>query len=311
MSVIEGKFERTSTVAASRGLHVLRYVSSSGDADGPIAAVRPAAGSEALVELISPPGEAAGQLKGPGAFLIVRADRDAALEIGVRPRFPGGPLEASLRMEALILSDSGVAAPSEAAPAASATKPQLALGAGTLAPEPSGVSVLAHVAMRGDVEVAESEWAAGPDSPSPIEGLEIRARTPGRLHVEMQVAVVGAGRWSEWVGAGAFAGTRGRGLPLAGVRLRLAGTAADSMEITADALFLGSLILSKRGREVELTSSTGADPLVGFRLAVGLAERPAPLTPRRSDGASAARGCECSVLRRVFEKTKLATSDQS
>ena len=268
MSVTEGNFEHTSRVAVSRGLHVLRYVSAL-PADSPIVVVWPAAGSEAWLEIVSAPGAVAGLLDGPGACLAVRAERDATLEIGVRPRFAGGPLEASLRLEALVLSESSIAAPLGAAPAKTpVAKPQLALAPEPAPPEPSGISLLAHVALRGDVEVGESEWAAGPESPSPIEGLEIRARSPDRVEVEMQVAVVGTARWSEWVGAGAYAGTRGRGLPLAGVRLRLAGTEASRMEISADALFLGSLILSKRGREVELTSSTGADPLVGFKLAV-------------------------------------------
>ncbi len=277
MSVVAGKFERTSTVAVTRGLHVLRYVAGPDAADAPIAVVRPASGSDAWVEIISAPGGPAGQLDRPGSCVVVRAEKDGALEVGVRRRAGGGSLDATLRMESLSGPETA-AAGATAVPAPAIAASGLAFAHAGLAAtgaslEAAGISVLAHVAMRGDVVVGENEWAAGPDSPAPIEGLEIRPATAGGVQVEMQILVVGAPRWSQWVGPGAYAGTRGRGLPLAGVRLRLAGTDANRMELSADALFLGSLILSKRGSEIELTSSTGADPLVGFKLAVRPAER--------------------------------------
>lgn len=79
--------------------------------------------------------------------------------------------------------------------------------------------------------------------------------------------VVGAeGRWSRWVFAGEFAGSRGRRLPLAGVRLRLGGERADGYSLRGDALFLGSAVVSETGRELEFLSRAGGDPLVGLRL---------------------------------------------
>jgi hypothetical protein len=55
-------------------------------------------------------------------------------------------------------------------------------------------------------------------------------------------------------------------MPLAGLRVRLLGDAAARFVICADALFLGSAIITKRGGEIELVGSGAADPLVGLRL---------------------------------------------
>lgn len=122
--------------------------------------------------------------------------------------------------------------------------------------------------MRGDVTMSEDEWMAGPDSPAPVEGLCIKSPNRELFSVEMQVLVVGAQQWSIWVGDNVYAGTRGRGLPLGGVRLRLVGAEAAQTELTAEALFLGSMVLKKSGRQIEFTSSTGSEPLVGLKLGV-------------------------------------------
>jgi hypothetical protein len=123
--------------------------------------------------------------------------------------------------------------------------------------------------MRGDVVVKQEEWAGGPDAPSPIEGLEFMGEPGEGLSLEMQVLVSSRPpRWSNWVSAGEYAGTRGRYLQLIGVRLRLGGPKGDRSELAADALFLGSLVSSKRGREIEFLSKSGVDPLVGLRLGI-------------------------------------------
>ena len=130
-------------------------------------------------------------------------------------------------------------------------------------------SLLAHVSRRGDVDVAAGEWVAGPNAPAVIEGLEIRGSTnPGvGLELQPQVATTPP-RWLDWVSPGKFAGTRGRGLALAGIRVRLVGAEASRFVLSAEALFLGSAIQGKRGQEIELVGSPGGDPLVGLRLDV-------------------------------------------
>jgi hypothetical protein len=82
-----------------------------------------------------------------------------------------------------------------------------------------------------------------------------------------------------------FAGSRGRNQPLLGLRLRLTGDLAHRFTINADTLFLGSPILTKRGREVECVSYAGRDPLVGFRFEIcperRLSVRPSVSIPER------------------------------
>jgi hypothetical protein len=97
------------------------------------------------------------------------------------------------------------------------------------------------------------------------------------------------GSWSRWAKPGAFVGTRGRNLPLIGLRLRLTGAAARRHTINADALFLGSAIASQGGQEVEFIGAAGRDPLVGLRfdirperrLSVWQAAQPAAIGPER------------------------------
>ena len=53
-----------------------------------------------------------------------------------------------------------------------------------------------------------------------------------------------------------------------GLRLRLTGDQAHCSIVNADALFLGSPIMNRRGREIECVSQAGRDPLVGFRFEI-------------------------------------------
>ncbi|MBV9288084.1 MAG: hypothetical protein JO288_09705, partial [Hyphomicrobiales bacterium] len=128
---------------------------------------------------------------------------------------------------------------------------------------------LAHISRRGDVWTAAGEWAAGPDAPGRIEGLELRPLQHEGVHAELQVRVASKdAKWSDWIEAGAFAGSRGANRPLIGVRLRVTGEQAHRFVVSADALFLGSAVMNKRGREVECVSMSGRDPLVGLRFEV-------------------------------------------
>jgi hypothetical protein len=162
-------------------------------------------------------------------------------------------LDASFRLEPIILADEAPVAQPVSAPAP--------------APAPVSLSFVAHLANRGDTAFAQNVWAGGPDAPAAVEGLQISAEG-GAAALEMQVLVGSRPpRWSEWVSSGQYAGTRGHGLPLVGVRLRLRPEAAG-VEIAAEALFLGALVATQRGRQVEFVSPSGVDPLVGVKFAI-------------------------------------------
>jgi hypothetical protein len=242
--------EQETAITVSRGLFLLRYASGATNGRSPFAVVRPASASAPFIEVISPPGVVAGFLSGPGDFAIVRAEQSGNLLVKIVAQNPGDPLEASLRMETL----SGGEKP---AVAAAAITPM----------SKAAPTILAHVSRRGDVEVAMGAWIAGPDAPSPIEGLEVRGALPEGVAIELQpLLATNPPRWMDWSGPGSFVGTRRRALPLSGLRLRLSGASAASFEIAASGLFLGSPVLNRRGREVEFVSSAGLDPLVGLQV---------------------------------------------
>jgi hypothetical protein len=273
----EAQFDRDSSLFVARGLYILRYQSGAADAEHPVAAAAPAPGFEDVIQVISEPGSAEGQLERPGSVALVRAAGNGKLRIGVRRRSASGSIDAAFKLESVGIS-------SDRKPPAVGTSP-LALPA----PSPSlssverngfqGALFLAHVSRRGDVPVKANEWAGGPDAPGRIEGLELLEPGKERLWAEAQVLSSGGdSTWSEWFGAGVFVGTRGRSQPLLGVRLRLLGELAHDFIIRAEALFLGAAIISQRGREVECVSQTRRDPLVGFRFEV-CSERRASVRP--------------------------------
>ncbi len=300
LSGVDVKFERTSAVAVARGLLVVRYASSGVERDFPVAMVRPGAQSDRIVEIISAPGTTQGCLEKPGDCLVVRVHEAGRLEIGLRRSDPNGSLDASFQIDTLsggkaaepIVENARVIAePIKSSVVPPFYAPHIVADD---AVRPA-VSLIAHVAMRGDVEVAEDQWIAGPNAPAPIEGLVIRSESPERLTIETQVLIAGAQQWTDWAQSGAYAGTRGRGLPLLAMRLRLSGPEAARAELVGEALFLGSPSVVKKGRQIEFASSSGSDPLVGLKVGVRTAQKP-PVAGE-ADGSWRDRGSRVRVFR--------------
>ena len=262
----EAHFERDSSLLVARGLYVLRYEFGGPSADPAVALVSPAPGFETVIQVMSAPGAVDGWLERPGAAVLVRAVDNGKIQIKVRRGAANGSLDAAFRLELVSVPpedhrgpDSPAGLERRAPSPASVAGPPSAAGS-------QDAMFLAHVSRRGDVTVRANEWAGGPDAPGRIEGLAILSL--GRDDVQAEIQVLAGSRsaaWSPWIGEGAFAGTRGQSLPLLGVRLRLIGERAQHFIAHAEALFLGSPIVSHRGRDVELVSATGRDPLVGIR----------------------------------------------
>jgi hypothetical protein len=257
----EGALEREATVDVARGFYLLRYASGAATGASPVAMVRPAQGSERFVEVISAPGVVTGFLSYPGECVVVRAEQAGGLSVKIMRQNVGASLDASFRLEPIFDVDR------PSATTAANVGPSV-----PVVPPSGGDSpfrLLAHVARRGDVEVGSGEWIAGPNAPAAIEGVEVRGSLRPGLRIEVQPLVAtNPPRWLDWTPAGVFAGSRGRALPLFGLRLRLSGEEASRFVLSAEALFLGSPIEVKRGREVELVGAAGSDPLVGLKLAV-------------------------------------------
>ena len=258
----ESALEREATVNVDRGLYLLRYDSGATSGASPVAVVRPASGSEPFIEVITAPGIVTGFLSGPGECVVVRAERGGRLSLKIVRQNGGASLDASFRLEPIGVVESSSTVASNGAPVVSAP---FAPAGGV-----AKFSLLAHVSRRGDIEVGAGEWVAGPQAPAAIEGILVRALSASGPGIEIQPLVAGSPpRWLDWSPAGVFAGTRGRFLSLAGLRIRLVGDDAARFVLSADALFLGSAIVSRRGREIELVGA-GGDPLVGLRLDMAL-----------------------------------------
>lgn len=263
--------ERVTPIALQRGLFVLRYVRSSKAGPAPTVLVQPAMESQGVIEVISAPGDRQGVISSPGGCLVVRAERAGTLQVTVQALAGVSAPEAELRLEPLQTgeperSDFTAARPREVEPFRGGEPAGRGLrGSAIRRPQ---LEVLGHVSRRGDVLVGAGEWIAGPDAPAPIEGIALRALEPLGATIEYQALIGGPGAaWTRWT-AEAFAGTRGKFGTLTGLRLRLTGPGASAFQFEAEALFLGSATVHRRGREVELSSYSGADPLVGLKVAV-------------------------------------------
>ena len=92
---------------------------------------------------------------------------------------------------------------------------------------------------------------------SEVDALEYRVRFPD-------------GTWSDWVGEGGFAGTRGQSLPVSGVCLRIAEALHDRYVLEVRGLFVGGVAVDVSAGE-PCVALSGAD-LRGLQVNI----RPAP-----------------------------------
>ncbi len=219
-----------------------------------MAMLRPAGGFESFVEILSGPGLVNGFLATPGDCAVIRAEQPARLALKIKSQGAEGSLDASFRVETVSSSSAsgGIVVSSQGDAQATGD---------------STFKLVAHVARRGDIAVDPGVWVAGPDAPAAIEAVGIRGPLPSGVGIELQpLAGTNPPRWFDWAPSGAFVGTRGRALPLAGLRMRLTGPQSAGARLVVDALFLGSPIMSQEGREVEIVGSAGNEPLVGLRV---------------------------------------------
>lgn len=288
--------ERVAVLPVDSGLFVLRYAATTSVA-APKVFVRASPSSEKSIRLVAAPGWEDCVLSKVGDCLVVSALGPSSLHVTLSATADDGGLDASIRLEKLMGARIGsemtrrkVATPSVGVEISKPSADSIR-GAG---PPREGFDdaalrfrCLAHVARRGDQVFAAGEWIGGPTTPMRIEGIQLEWNALPGLQIHYQVLLAGArGKWSEPVSENRFAGSRGRALPLVGVRLRLVGVEAQNFELKADALFLGSSIESETGAAVEFTSRTGNDPLVGLRLSItkrDRATRYAVLEPREQN----------------------------
>jgi hypothetical protein len=208
------------------------------------------------LEFIPAPGEEADLLRSPGTAIVLLAETETDLAITVIPHPGSNSTAIELHLELL------------ASPASSNVLEEHGEKRDVEPFLPGQISLLGHVARRGDVLVQTGEWLGGPEFPARIEGLEIRwLRMPPGLELEYSV-MVGGKTPRKWptCRVNEFAGTKGRASPIVGLTIALRGEHANSYQIRAECIFLGGPMINQCGPKISLAGATGREPLVGLRL---------------------------------------------
>lgn len=264
------------TVEVDKGLFLIRYATAEDEVRPPKVKVSVVPQYEDRVELILHPTHSEAVMWQPGSCIVVRATGSGHLAVEVMPSKRGGSVAATVKIEPLTQGKASA-------------QTMLDDDAGLALADFRDFRVLGHVAGIGDVHVGPGEWLAGPTAPSRIEGISVE--WPGKPDdIEIRYAAklarpqVASGRMME---LGAFAGTRGRAMPIVGLTLEMSGPAASNYQLSAEALFLGYPAMRVSGKRIALAGPTGREPLVGFRLQpeeMGAQSRPAPapVQPARS-----------------------------
>jgi hypothetical protein len=273
--------EQQKVVNLDRGLFFVNYRSAEDSVSPPHVTVAPAEGHERRMEIILHPDASEPTLWEPNSGLVVRVNTPGSLQVQVQPMRVGGSQAAVVRIEPIQSGRTNVVEAQSESPGWHANAVA------------EGLKLLGHVAGRGDVVVGPNAWIAGPTAPSRVEGvaLEWPDRPTGldiRYAVQFANGQAGSGRM---VPLGAYAGTRGRALPITGVVLEMSGT--EELEFVAEAGFLNAPTLRAVGKRVVLSGPTNREPLVGIRIGIEriAAGEPvtAPVKPRKPAGSGRVR----------------------
>lgn len=270
-------------VDVDKGLVIVRYATAADEIRPPKIEVLVNPKDEKHIEIISNPLHSEAVLWQPGACLVVRAMQPGKLLVEVVPVDDDGSTAATVKVEMLSQGEAPEARLTPQAPAA-------AVGIGSSPGAKSHVDldrlkIIGHVAGIGDVTARADEWLAGPSAPARIEGLLIIwPGKPDDLDIRYCVKLARPHAVSgRMMGLGAYAGTRGRALPIVSIRLEISGAAASAFRLVSEAAFLSAPIARTSGKQIEMSGPTGREPLVGFRLR--LDEINIPLQPMLTPAA--------------------------
>jgi hypothetical protein len=260
--------DQIKTVELDRGLFLVQYQAADDLHAPPRVVVAPAPGSERAVEFVLHPDAVEPTLWQPETALVVRAGASARLQVRVVASRPQGSRAATVRVEP-IRPGQPIRPIESPAPASAA----------------EGMRVVAHVAGIGDVAVGADSWIAGPVAPSRIEGLVIQwPGKPDNLNIRYAVRFPGQ-QDGQMVPLGAFAGTRGRALPITALILEVTGRA--DVQFVAEALFLNAPILKVKGTRIAVAGPTGREPMIGLRINLETSSVTAPVLAVAADSGDA------------------------
>ena len=271
------------------------------------------------VRLSLPPGQAAGRIAistfrddgwigGSDNAALIRVDHGPAQVLVTIYQNPDGSHEAP-RLQVVKLTEAPAAgqpenaalmpaSPSNGAAAPSGQRQVEAPGAEQ--PAQDAAEIAAHIQGRGDVLAKLDGWMGERGSKAWIEGFAIAPRhVIGSEDIEYQ-AVLGRGWLSPWAEGGKFCGSRGMGLPILGLSVRLKGAAAQRYDCRVQASFVdGSTAAPKTGEPCQADSLA---PLEAFHVEI------VPRAGRR-DAAPDTRSApaEAPVLKAAPAKPAAAT----
>jgi hypothetical protein len=256
--------KQSKVVDVDKGLVIVRYATAADEIRPPKIEVLVNPKDEKHIEIISNPLHSEAVLWQPGACLVVRAMQPGKLFVEVIPVDDDGSTAATVKVEML---SQGEASEARSAPLATGAGIGYSPGAKSHV-DLDRLKIIGHVAGIGDVTARADEWVAGPSAPARIEGLSIVwPGKPDDLDIRYCVKLARPHAVSgRMMGLGAYAGTRGRALPIVGIRLEMSGAAASSFRLVSEAAFLGAPIARTSGKQIEMSGPTGREPLVGFRL---------------------------------------------
>ncbi len=231
------RYRQSKAVDVDKGLVIVRY-ETAGDASRPPKVevlVNPK--DEKHVEIISNPLHSEAALWRPGACLVVRAMRPGKLFVEVVPLDDDGSTAATVKVEML---SQGEMPDTRHAPSAMRSAVDFGRSSGANAGvDLERLKIVGHVAGIGDVTAQADEWLAGPSAPARIEGLSIVwPDKPDDLDIRYSVKLARPHAVSgRMMGLGVYAGTRGRALPIVGIRLEMSGPAASNFRLVSEAAF--------------------------------------------------------------------------
>lgn len=164
-----------------------------------------------------------GWMNGGDSAALIRVSEGPAQILVTVYQAPTAPPEAAPRLQVMRLGANGQAPSGAPVLAAAAT---------------ADAEAVAHVQRTGDVGAKLGEWIGRRGSRLWIEGFSLAPRDGLKpSDIEYQ-AVLGRGWMSPWIEGGKFCGSRGMALPLLGLKLRLKGNAAKTLECSYSATFV-------------------------------------------------------------------------
>ena len=126
-------------------------------------------------------------------------------------------------------------------------------------------SIVAHIQNLGDHTFSSKGWVGAVGQNLWIEGFGIVSENGLELDAIEYRAVTANGWETPWHTGSAFCGTRGQGVPLIGVGVRLHGQIAQRFDCLCEAAFVGGLRAVARNGAICRADVIGA-PLEGFLL---------------------------------------------